>query len=144
MTKEWSSGLFECFFDPSLCVQTLLCPCVTYGKISRTVENKELIGHGQFAMPCFAFCLGMLCGCEPCIVCNLRHIVMANKNIKRNDICEQQKCPQMCEQFCCSWLCFYCVLGQMHAEYNLSSITYANVYTAPPMFANTMIINTRY
>lgn len=136
MSREWNTGLFGCFHDPVVCVQTLFCPCVTYGQIAEKFEGNNLIGHGKCFEPCCCFAIGMLCGCEPCFVLNMRHQVIEEKQLDQENLCLK---------FVKSWLCFYCVLCQMHAEYKKPSLEqYTTVYTAPPMFANTMIINTHY
>ena len=144
MSGHWKSGLIESLTDPILCVQTLFCPCVTYGQISHKVDPKHLIGGGKCGMPCFAFCLGMLCGCEPCMVCNLRYNVMIEKRIQADDICTQHDCPEMCVQFCWSWLCFYCVLCQIKKEYDTDSGDIGKRYITVPVFVNSMIINSHY
>ncbi|KAA8532531.1 hypothetical protein F0562_032653 [Nyssa sinensis] len=42
----WSSGLFDCCSDPSSCLLTFFCPCITAGRIT------EIVSHGVTSCCC--------------------------------------------------------------------------------------------
>ncbi|KAL5722184.1 hypothetical protein ACHQM5_005733 [Ranunculus cassubicifolius] len=36
---EWSTGLYDCFDDPSMCFHTCFCPCVVFGNIAEIIDE---------------------------------------------------------------------------------------------------------
>ncbi|KAL5761448.1 hypothetical protein ACOSP7_017712 [Xanthoceras sorbifolium] len=39
---QWSTGLYDCCDDPSNCLMTLFCPCITFGQIAEIVDRGNL------------------------------------------------------------------------------------------------------
>ncbi|MCD7456230.1 hypothetical protein HAX54_030943 [Datura stramonium] len=38
-TGQWTTNLFDCWDDPSLCVKTCFCPCVTIGEVVEILDQ---------------------------------------------------------------------------------------------------------
>ncbi|CAD6215317.1 unnamed protein product [Miscanthus lutarioriparius] len=38
-SREWSSGLFDCFDDFDTCCMTFWCPCITFGRTAEIVDH---------------------------------------------------------------------------------------------------------
>ncbi|KAJ7943187.1 Protein PLANT CADMIUM RESISTANCE 2 [Quillaja saponaria] len=36
---QWSTGLFDCWDDPSNCCFTCFCPCIAFGHIAETIDG---------------------------------------------------------------------------------------------------------
>ena len=100
MSADWKSGLFGCMDEPFICLQTLCCPCVTYGQIA------EL---GPAGVPCQGNCFGAAClyiccaECAVCIVCEARKHIRTASGIEGT----------CCEDFCTVCCCGPCVLCQV-------------------------------
>ncbi|KAL9423405.1 hypothetical protein AB3S75_035486 [Citrus x aurantiifolia] len=39
---QWSTGLYDCCNDPSNCLFTCFCPCVTFGRIAEVIDGGNL------------------------------------------------------------------------------------------------------
>ncbi|XP_057850213.2 protein PLANT CADMIUM RESISTANCE 7 [Cryptomeria japonica] len=52
---QWSSGLCFCTDDPSLCLLTFFCPCITFGRIA------EIVGEGSPKCGVSGVIYGLLC-----------------------------------------------------------------------------------
>ena len=128
MSAEWKSGLFGCMDEPFICLQTLCCPCVTYGQIA------EL---GPAGVPCQGNCFGAAClyiccaECAVCIVCEARKHIRTASGIEGG-------CP---EDFCMVCCCGSCVLCQLHAQVSKGGAAVGGASfgtAAEPVMLNTM------
>ncbi|KAF5179038.1 hypothetical protein FRX31_031381 [Thalictrum thalictroides] len=36
---QWTTGLYDCFDDPSICFLTCCCPCITFGQIAEIIDE---------------------------------------------------------------------------------------------------------
>ncbi|KAI6683374.1 hypothetical protein NL676_029287 [Syzygium grande] len=56
---QWTTGLCGCFEDPSNCVITCCCPCITFGQNAEIIDrgatcwvaNAEKMNQGAATMP---------------------------------------------------------------------------------------------
>ncbi|XP_031249666.1 protein PLANT CADMIUM RESISTANCE 9-like [Pistacia vera] len=39
---QWSTGLYDCCDDPSHCLLTCFCPCITFGQIAEIIDRGSL------------------------------------------------------------------------------------------------------
>ncbi|OWM90310.1 hypothetical protein CDL15_Pgr014612 [Punica granatum] len=101
--KGWTTGLCDCFDDPSNCCITFFCPCVTFG------QTAEVIDKGNTS----CFCAGTICvllwyffGVFCCYTCTYRTKLRGLYSLPGD----------MCDDCCTHCLCTYCALCQEYRE----------------------------
>ncbi|CAB4374660.1 PLAC8-domain-containing protein [Rhizophagus irregularis] len=86
-TGEWKHGLFSCFDDCGLCLQTTCCPCITFG------QNASKLG-GSCCMCCcvytFSSCVAWILGTSK------RGEIRARYGIRGGT------CGDCCTHLCCT------------------------------------------
>ncbi|KAK4775581.1 hypothetical protein SAY87_023542 [Trapa incisa] len=88
----WTSGLLECFNDPSSCLLTLCCPCVAVGQIA------EIVSRGRTGCLCAGtiFLLTNSVGLFGFYTCNNRMKLRAHFSLPGHqcgDFCTHCWCP---------------------------------------------------
>ncbi|KAK4766083.1 hypothetical protein SAY87_007725 [Trapa incisa] len=100
---QWTTGLFECLDDPSNCLTTLICPCVTFG------QNAEVLDKGNTscfcagtACFCLFYCFGVFC----CYTCTYRSKIRGLFSLPGDQ----------CGDFFVHCLCTLCAFCQEYRE----------------------------
>jgi Cys-rich protein (TIGR01571 family) len=97
---EWSSSLFSCLREPSICALSFFCPCVQYGRNMEKLDGSSRLGHCCF----YAFCL---CICRPCIA-HREH---------RSELRKAYGLKGSWQHDClATWLCPWCAIAQEARE----------------------------
>ncbi|XVF86037.1 hypothetical protein PTKIN_Ptkin17bG0168500 [Pterospermum kingtungense] len=39
--EQWTTGLYDCCDDPSNCLTTCFCPCITFGRIAEIIDRGD-------------------------------------------------------------------------------------------------------
>ncbi|XP_021760005.1 protein PLANT CADMIUM RESISTANCE 2-like isoform X2 [Chenopodium quinoa] len=100
---NFSTGLCDCFSDPSLCCMTCWCPCITFGRIAEIVDRGSSSCGVSGAL--YALLLG-LTGFQSIYSCAYRSKMKA-----------QMGMPEDCFGDCCiHFWCEYCALCQEYRE----------------------------
>ncbi|KAF8024636.1 hypothetical protein BT93_F1723 [Corymbia citriodora subsp. variegata] len=99
---QWTTGLCGCFEDPSNCIITCCCPCITFG------QNAEIIDRG-----------GTSCVVGGLIYYLLAHVGVAclytcSYRTKLRGLHSLQEDP--CADCLVHWCCIYCALCQEYRE----------------------------
>ncbi|GLJ21301.1 hypothetical protein SUGI_0391370 [Cryptomeria japonica] len=119
---KWSTGLFGCFQDCSICCETTFLPCVTFGRVAEHAENNNTSCCTQGCLYVLFCMLGV-----PCLyTCGYRR-----KFRQKYDLPEEP-----CGDFCVH-LCFECcALSQEAREVKIQmSHTPNGVMAAPDVVA---------
>ncbi|KAF7851914.1 hypothetical protein BT93_L1628 [Corymbia citriodora subsp. variegata] len=99
---KWTTGLYDCCEDPSNCIITCCCPCITFGR------NVEIIDRG--ATSCFVgglnYFLLAYVGVGCLYTCSYRK--------KMRSVHSLQEDP--CADCLVHWCCISCALCQEHRE----------------------------
>ncbi|KAF7849099.1 hypothetical protein BT93_L1245 [Corymbia citriodora subsp. variegata] len=101
--EKWTTGLCDCFDDPSNCWITCFCPCVTFG------QNAEIIDRGSTSCASAASrCCRMLnlFYCSWCYTCTYRTKLRGLYSIPGNQ----------CRDGCLHYWCGPCALCQEYRE----------------------------
>ncbi|KAK4258759.1 hypothetical protein QN277_005171 [Acacia crassicarpa] len=91
MTPQWSTDLFHCVDDPSLCLVTCFCPCFTFGRIA------EIVDKGNPTCGSSGLCYGLLAptGLACLYSCNYRSRMRAQFELP------EAPCMDCFVHFCC-------------------------------------------
>ncbi|KAL4586811.1 hypothetical protein LXL04_011455 [Taraxacum kok-saghyz] len=103
--QGWTTGLFDCIDDPENAIITLCCPCVTFGQLASTIDNRgtscEMSGMIYTVV---ALVIGM-----PCIIsCTYRTKLRGRFGLMETPASD-------CITHLC---CEYCALCQEYRELN--------------------------
>ena len=103
MSKQWSSGLFECMVDTMQCLDTCICgPCSLSRQYMAAVEGQA----NTFSLPhCIA---GWLCG--QCMNCYIRMKVVEKYSIEEG----------VPISIAIGWVCGSCSTCQTHRELSVN------------------------
>ncbi|KAG7942071.1 hypothetical protein I3843_16G080800, partial [Carya illinoinensis] len=99
---QWSTGLCDCFDDPSNCCVTYCCPCITFGRIA------EIVDRGQTSCVSASRIYVALAsiGCACLYTCTYR--------TKLRGVYSLQEDP--CADCCVHFWCTHCALCQEYRE----------------------------
>ncbi|GAQ77903.1 hypothetical protein KFL_000050400 [Klebsormidium nitens] len=101
--EGWHHGLFDCFSDIPLCLQTCFCPCITVG------QNIEVIDNGVTPCPlgaAFWYLFQQVTGCACIYSCMYRSRLRAKYHLP------EEPCWDCCVHGCC----LPCALCQEYKE----------------------------
>ncbi|KAK9813512.1 hypothetical protein WJX73_003334 [Symbiochloris irregularis] len=99
---QWSSSLYGCFSDISLCCLGLWCPCILFGRIvQREINDPE--GEGKF---CRAYCISNIAGADA--------VVGGRNRTRLRSRYQLKEAP--CSDYCVHWVCGPCALCQESKE----------------------------
>uniref|UniRef100_A0ACD5VMX7 Uncharacterized protein n=1 Tax=Avena sativa TaxID=4498 RepID=A0ACD5VMX7_AVESA len=103
-TTSWSTGLFGCFHDVGGCCLTLLCPCVTFGRIAEIVDKGAISCCTTGTLYTL---LGLATGIGgPFYACCYRRRLRAEYGLR------EEPCPDCCVHLFCG----FCALCQEYRE----------------------------
>ncbi|KAL5541099.1 hypothetical protein UlMin_043385 [Ulmus minor] len=101
---QWSTRLSHCWDDPTNCVVTCICPCITFGQIA------EIVNRGS--TPCVEnsviYCLFSVTGLACLYSCLYRSRLRVQYDL------EEKPCQDCLVHFCCE----PCALCQEYRELN--------------------------
>ncbi|KAL5553195.1 hypothetical protein UlMin_040596 [Ulmus minor] len=123
---EWSTGLFGCLDDCSVCCLTCLCPCVVAGRIAEIVDRGNTSCGSSGTLYMFLCCLFRRgpwlysCGYRT----KLRHQYMLKETC--------------CNDCCVHVFCHECAMCQEYRElqnrgFNMAAGWHANMQTQAPI-----------
>ncbi|XP_021293403.1 cell number regulator 2-like [Herrania umbratica] len=101
----WSTGLFDCFSDCSLCCQTTFCPCITFGRSAEIIMK----GSSSCCENCLLYAaIQYLTGSLFSILygCYYRRKLRQQYGLKASP----------CHDYCVHCFCHYCALCQEYRE----------------------------
>ncbi|KAK4598610.1 hypothetical protein RGQ29_015887 [Quercus rubra] len=105
---KWTTGIFDCFEDPSNCWVTCVCPCLTFAR------NAEIVDEGRTT----AYTAGqnylVLLTLVPVLGATLYGCTYRTKLRRHFELPEQPWGP--CGDCCVHHLCCFCALCQEHRE----------------------------
>ncbi|KAL1828980.1 hypothetical protein ACET3Z_007392 [Daucus carota] len=99
----WSTGLCDCFSDPSNCCITFWCPCITFGQIAEIVDKGSSSCGTSGALYALIACVT---GCACCLSCFYR------TKLRQQFFLHETPCAD-CLVHCC---CEPCALCQEYRE----------------------------
>ncbi|KAB1212605.1 Cell number regulator 10 [Morella rubra] len=99
---QWSSGLCDCFNDPSNCCLTWCCPCVTFGRIA------EVTDRGQTS----CFMAGLIYVALAYVGCQCLYSMTYRSKLRGSYSLPEDPCGDCCVHLWCD----ACALCQEHRE----------------------------
>ncbi|KAL7940695.1 PLAC8 domain-containing protein [Trichoderma barbatum] len=104
--STWANGFFSCCSPGGLCILTICCSCITYGKTQHRVKYGSLDDYSCCNSSCIVFCLAAHLGLQ-CFPAMMQRKLIRNKfNLKGSWLGD----------FCRSGACTCCVLMQNEKE----------------------------
>ncbi|XP_021293382.1 cell number regulator 2-like [Herrania umbratica] len=103
--NPWSTELFDCFSDSSLCCKTCCCPCITFG------QNAEIIDQGSsscFLNASLYVIMHHFTGCG----LSFLYGYFYRRKLRHQYGLKQSPCHDICVHCCCH----YCALCQEQRE----------------------------
>ncbi|KAJ7587033.1 PLAC8 family-domain-containing protein [Mycena floridula] len=111
-TREWSSGLFDCFDDAGTCFTAWCCPCIVYGQNKQRLDHLAMKGYpdpehgGCCTGDCMIHALASCCGFGCILACANRGSIRARYRIQGGSFGD----------FFSAWCCAPCELTQESQE----------------------------
>ncbi|PIN23697.1 hypothetical protein CDL12_03578 [Handroanthus impetiginosus] len=99
----WSTGLFNCFDNISICCLTCWCPCITFGRIAEIVDRGSTPCGVSGALYSMILCVS---GCPWVYSCFYR------SKLRGQYFLEERPCTDCCVHCCCET----CSLCQEYRE----------------------------
>ncbi|XP_042500278.1 protein PLANT CADMIUM RESISTANCE 3-like [Macadamia integrifolia] len=106
--EPWSTGLCDCFKDPTNCLFTWCCPCVSFGQIAEVVDKGNpscvVAGLTWYALGIF--------GCSCLYSCTYRTKLRAMYSLQEDP----------CADFLVHCCCMSCALCQEYRELKIRGV----------------------
>mmetsp|Transcript_97107 Transcript_97107/g.153117 ORF Transcript_97107/g.153117 Transcript_97107/m.153117 type:complete len:285 (+) Transcript_97107:51-905(+) len=107
-SDDFEVGLFECVSEPCMCLR-LLCPCTavvrqahTVSVVSNATGRRPICGYW---MVFISYVVGGICCCIPPLCLTMFYRMELKQKMGLHD--------NLLNDFCLSWLCTPCTIGQM-------------------------------
>ncbi|KAJ6826938.1 cell number regulator 2-like [Iris pallida] len=92
----WHVGLYDCRDDPALCWFTLICPCITFGRIAEIVDKGDAITCWISA--CWYFLI-QYNTCLQCL-CTMAYRTKMRKQYNLEEAPQSDCCVHFCNEPC--------------------------------------------
>ncbi|XP_022776444.1 cell number regulator 2-like [Durio zibethinus] len=103
--SPWSSSLFDCFSDCSLCCQTTFCPCISFGR------SAEIITKGSCSCGTYCLLYAVIHHLSGCLL-SMLYGCHYRRKLRHEYGLESSPCPDLCVHC----FCHYCALCQEYRE----------------------------